>query len=114
MDAGIPVMVLVSLTAGFTLYAFVLEIRRSSESSRLITWLETERTEAWDALSRSDRFLAVRALEILRRGALFADEEYLTRFRRTKHGKRFAVAMIASAAAIALLLIGTSFLDWRW
>lgn len=114
MDASIPVMVLVSLTAVSTIYAFVLDIRRGNETRQLITWLETERAEAWDSLSRSDRFLTVRAFEILRRGALSADEAYLTRFRRTKHGRRFGAAMLVSGTAIALLLIGTSVLDWQW
>jgi len=114
MGASIEVMILVGLAAGSTVYAFILDIRRTDERRRLVTWLESERADTWYALSRADRFLTIRALEILRRGPLAADEEFLARFRRTKHGRRFAVAMTVSVVAIALLLFGTSVLDWRW
>jgi hypothetical protein len=65
-------------------------------------------------LSRADRFLTLRAVEILRRGPLADDTEFHVRYRLTRHGKRFAVAMTVASTAIALVLLGTTLLNWSW
>lgn len=107
-------MFLVSVTALSVVYAFILEVRRGFEQDRLLEWLKAERAADWDALPRSDRFLTVRAVEILRRGALASDADFHARYQMTRHGSRFAVAMSIAVTAIALLLIGTRFFGWSW
>ncbi len=114
MSASAQVMFSVVVCGGATGYAFYLEIRRSARSARFLEWLKTERTTEWAALGRADRLFPVRAVEMLRRGPLADDAEFNARYRPTKHGKRFAVTMTVASTAIALLLIGTSLLNWRW
>ena len=107
-------MFLVSVSMLSVVYAFFLEVRRGFEQDRLLEWLKTERRADWDALPRSDRFLIVRAVEILRRGPLASDADFHAHYQMTKHGTRFAVAMSIAVTAIALLVLGTRFLDWSW
>jgi hypothetical protein len=114
MQAGVQVMFLVIVGVISTVYAFYLDIRRGAENDRFVTWLKTERSAEWDALTRVDRFLTIRAVEILRRGALAGDTEFHARYRRTRHGARFAIAMSIAGIAIALLIVGTTFFDWNW
>ncbi len=104
-------VVVVALSVG---YAFYEDVRRQAEHRRFLEWLKTERTADWNALSRSDRFMAIRAVEILRRGTLADDPEFEVRYRATRHGSRFAVAMMVAGASVALLLLGTAFLGWAW
>jgi len=42
------------------------------------------------------------------------DAEFQARYRQARHGTRFAVAMSVAGTAIALLILGTEFLDWNW
>lgn len=114
MDTSAQVMFLVSVVAVSTIYAFVLDVRRGVESDRLVEWLKTERQSDWDALTRADRFLTIRAIEILRRGALADDAEFHTRYQLTRHGTRFAAAMSVAGAGIALVILGTAFFSWNW
>ena len=114
MQTSVQVMFLVVVDVVATGYAFYLEIRRSARSDRFLEWLKIERTADWDALSRADRFLTVRAVEILRRGPLAQDDEFHARYRLTRHGTRFAIAMSVAGAAIALLVLGTTLLNWSW
>lgn len=114
MKASIQVMVLVIVGVVSTLYAFFLDIRRGVENDRFLTWLKAERSTDWNALSRVDRFLTIRAVEILRRGSLAGDPEFHARYRLTRHGARFAIAMSVAGTAIALLVVGTVFFDWSW
>lgn len=107
-------MLLVTVVALCTGYAFYLDVRREAENRRFLEWLKTERQASWDALARSDRFLSIRAVEILRRGALADDAEFLARYQLTKHGFRFAVAMSAGGVGVALLVLGTVLFDWSW
>jgi len=107
-------MFLVSVTMLSVLYAFFLEVRRGVEEDRLLEWLKTERRADWDALTRSDRFLTMRAFEVLRRGSLASDADFNAHYQMTRHGTRFAVAMSIAVTAIALLALGTRFLDWNW
>ena len=107
-------MFLVAVVALSTGYAFYLDVRREAANHRLIEWLRTERRTSWDALSRSDRFLTIRAVEILRRGPLSDDAEFQAHYRLTRHGIRFAIAMIAAGAAVAILILGTILFDWGW
>jgi len=107
-------MFLVIVTALSVGYAFYLDVRRDAELRRLVEWLKTERRAQWGALSRSDRFLTIRAVEILRRGPLADDSEFALRYRATRHGTRFAGAMVVGGASVALLLLGTTFLGWAW
>jgi hypothetical protein len=104
----------VSVAMLSVVYAFILEVRRGVEEDRLLKWLKTERRADWDALTRSDRFLTMRAVEILRRGPLASDADFHARYQMTRHGTRFAVAMSIAVTAIALLALGTRFLDWNW
>jgi hypothetical protein len=114
MDASVQVMFLVTVVAVATIYAFVLDVRREAENRRLIRWLKAERSADWDALTRSDRFLSIRAVEILRRGRLADDQEFHARYRKTRYGARFAVAMIVAVSGIALVVVGTVSFGWRW
>ena len=77
MNASVQVMFLVIVVAVSTIFAFFLEVRRGVENDRFVEWLKTKRKPDWDALTRSDRFLTIRAVEILRRGALADDAESL-------------------------------------
>lgn len=114
MGTSVQVMLLVIVVAISTIFAFYLEVRRGAENDRFIKWLETERKADWDALTRADRLLIIRAVEILRRGALADDAEFHARYQLTRHGTRFATAMIVAGTGIALLVLGSSFLDWNW
>jgi hypothetical protein len=107
-------MFLVTVVALCTGYAFYLDVRREAANHRFLQWLKTERRASWDGLTRSDRFLSIRAIEILRRGALADDAEFHTRYQLTKHGFRFAVAMSTACVGVALLVLGTVFFDWSW
>lgn len=114
MTASVQVMVLVSVGVVAIVYAFYLDVRRGVRSDRFLAWLKTERKAEWEALSRADRFLPGRAVEILRRGPLAADTEFHSRYQATRHGRRFGIAMTVAAAAIALLVLGTVYLGWSW
>jgi hypothetical protein len=114
MSASLQVMVVVSVVAISTIYAFYLDVRRDAEDGRFLEWLKTERKTEWDALSRSDRFLSIRAVEILRRSALADDADFQDRYRLTRHGKRFAIAMTVALTGIAVLVLGTVLFDWEW
>jgi len=114
METSIQVMVLVTVVAVSTVYAFALDVRRGAAFRRLVEWLKSDRAAVWQALTRSDRFLTIRAVEILRRGALAGDAEFHARYRETRHATRFAVAMIVALAGIALVVLGTTFFDWTW
>lgn len=114
METSVQVMFLVIVGVVSTVYAFYLEVRRGAENDRFLEWLKSEREGEWTALTRSDRFLTVRAVEILRRGPLAEDAEFQARYQRTRPGRRFAIAMTVGGAAIAILIIGTVLLDWSW
>lgn len=114
MSASIEVMFLVTVAAVSVVYAFILEVRRTVESDRLLEWLKAERSVDWEALTRSERFLTVRAVEILRRGPLAGDGEFQAHYRMTRHGRRFAIAMSIGITAIALLVVGNLLFDWNW
>lgn len=107
-------MFLVTVAALAMGYAFYLDVRRDAEHRRFLEWLKTERKAHWEALSRADRLLAIRAVEILRRGPLADDSEFNVRYRATRHGRRFGGAMLVGGVSITLLLVGTTFLDWSW
>ena len=107
-------MFLVIVGVASTVYAFYLDVRRGAENDRFLEWLKTERRVDWDALTRADRFLTIRAVEMLRRGPLADDAEFHARYQLTRHGTRFAIAMSVAAAVIALLILGTLFLEWHW
>jgi hypothetical protein len=114
MKASVQVMLVVTVVAVSTIYAFFLDVRRGAESDRFVEWLKTDRKADWDALTRSDRLLTVRAVEILRRRALQDDEEFHARYQLTRHGTRFATAMSVAGVGIALLVLGTVYFDWVW
>ena len=114
METSFEVMFLVIVALAATGYAFYQDVRRSAENDRFLEWIKTERSAEWQALTRSDRFLTIRAVEILRRGSLAADAEFVARYHETRHGKRFLVAMGIAGGAIATLLIGTEALGWVW
>jgi len=114
MRTSVQVMFLVILVAVSTIFAFYLEVRRGAEDDRFIKWLKTERKDDWDALTRPDRLLTIRAVEILRRGTLADDTEFHVRYQLTRHGTRFATAMSVAGTGIALLVLGTVFFDWNW
>ena len=103
MDASVEVMFLVIVVAVSTVYAFTLEVRRGLENDRFVEWLKIERKSDWDALTRADRLLTVRAVEMLRHGALADDDEFNVRYQSTRHGIRFAAAMSVAGAGIALV-----------
>lgn len=107
-------IILVTIAAISLVYAFVLEWRRSSAFARLLSWLRTERAENWDALSRADRLLSIKAVEILRRGPLSDDDEFQGQYRASKHGRQFAVSMSLGFISIVLAVIGTQVFDWDW
>lgn len=114
MKTSIQVVFFVIVGTLSAVYAFLLEVRRGLEDDRFLAWLKTKRSAEWSALTRSDRFLTVRAVEILRRGPLANDAEFRSRYQMTRHGIRFFIALIIACVAIALLLLGTLLLDWNW
>jgi hypothetical protein len=114
MTASFPVMLLVSIGVFAAVYAFVLEVRRGVKTDRLLEWLKRERKAEWDGLSRVERLLTVRAVEILRRGVLADDADFHARYQMTRHGTRFAIAMSMASVAIALVLVATTWLGWEW
>jgi len=107
-------MVLVTTGVISTVYTFYLEVKPSARNDQFLDWLKNERTAEWDAMTRADRLLTVRAVEMLRRGALADDREFLDRYQTTRHDKRFGISMIVAGAAIAVLILGTVILDWSW
>ena len=114
METSVQVKLFVILGVASACYAFYLDVRRGAENERFLEWLMAERSADWDGLTRADRFLTVRAVELLRRGALADDADFHARYQLTRHGIRFGVAMSVAGAAIALLIFGTTFLEWNW
>jgi hypothetical protein len=114
MKTSGQVMFLVTVLALCTGYAFYLNVRREAANHRFLEWLKTERQGSCNALTPSDRLLSIRAVEILRRGVLADDTEFIDRYRNTRHGFRFAIAMSAAGVGVALLILGTVTLDWSW
>jgi len=114
METSVQVMFLVVVVAVATVYAFYLDVRLGAENHRFLEWLKTERQAAWEALTRSDRFLTIRAVEILRRGSLADDEEFHAHYQLTRPGARFVIAMSAAGTGIALLIVGTVYFNWNW
>ena len=114
MNASGQVMFLVGVVALSTAYAYYLDVKRDAANHRFLEWLKTERQGSWNALTPSDRLLSIRAVEILRRGVLADDTEFIDRYRNTRHGFRFAIAMSAAGVGVALLILGTVTLDWSW
>ena len=114
METSVQIMVLVIVVLVSTVYAFFLDVRRGAAFRRLIDWLKTDRAAEWQALTRSDRFLTIRAVEILRRRALAGDDDFRVRYRETRHSTRFVVAMTVAFAGIALLVLGTTYFGWTW
>ena len=114
MKTDVRVMVLVTVAGLAAVYAYILDWRLASEKDRFLEWLKTERSAEWGALTRSDRFLSIRAVEILRRGPLADDSEFHARYQLTRPGRRFLTAIGVSATAIALTLLGTTVFDWNW
>ena len=114
MKTSVQVMFLVVVVGISTVYAFYLDLRREAENHRFLEWLKTERKADWDELTRADRFLTIRAVEILRRGPLAGDEEFDAHYRQTRHGTRFIIALSVAVAGIGLLVLGTVFSDWNW
>jgi len=107
-------MILVTVSVAATGYAFFLDVRRGAENDRFLAWLRAERKPEWDRLTRADRFLTMRAVEILRRGTLSDDDEFQRRYRQTRPGSSLAFAVSIASAAMALVIIGTVLLDWSW
>jgi len=114
METSVQVMFLVIVVVVSTVFAFFLDVRREVENHRFLEWLKTERKADWDALTRSDRFLTIRAVEILRRGSLANDAEFHAHYQLTRHGTRFVVAIGAAGTGIALLVLGTVLFNWNW
>jgi hypothetical protein len=114
METSVQVMFLVIAGAVSTCYAFYLDVRRGARNDRFLEWLRAERSADWDALTRADRLLTIRAVEMLRRGALADDAEFHARYQLTRHGSRFAIAMGVGCVSIALLIVGTTFSGWNW
>jgi len=107
-------MFLVIVVAVSTIFAFLLDVRRGVENDRFVEWLKTKRKADWATLTRSDRLLTIRAVEMLRRRALADDAEFHARYHLTRHGTRFVTAMSVAGTGIALLVLGTVFFDWNW
>jgi len=97
---------LVTVGAASTGCAFCLDGRRSAAKHRLLAWLRTERPTECEELTSADRFMTIRAVEMLRRSSLAEDEEFRAWYRLTNHGTRFAVAMILAGSVIGLLFSG--------
>jgi hypothetical protein len=114
MKPSVHVMFFVIIGALSAVYAFLLEVRRGIEDDRFLEWPKTNRRAEWRALTRSDRFLTVRAVEILRRGPLANDAAFHSRYQMTRHGSRFFIALSIAGVAITLVLQGTLLLDWNW
>ncbi len=114
METSVQVMFLVIVVVVSTVFAFFLEVRRGAENHRFLEWLKTERKVDWEALTRSDRLLTFRAVEVLRRGSLADDAEFHAHYQLTRHGTRFVIAMSVAGAAVALLVLGTVFFEWNW
>ena len=113
MNTSVQVMFLVIVVAVSTVFAFFLEVRREAENDRFVEWLKTKRKADWGTLTRSDRLLTIRAVEMLRRGALAGDAEFHARYQSTRHGTRFVTAMSVAGTGIALLVLGSVFFDWN-
>ena len=79
MKTSVEVMFLVIVGVVSTVYAFYLDVRLGVKNDRFLEWLKTERRADWKALTRLDRFLTVRAVEMLRRGPLADDAEFHAR-----------------------------------
>jgi hypothetical protein len=114
METSTQVMFLVTVVALSTVFAFYLDVGREAEFGRFVEWLKTETKADWQALTRADRLPAIRAVEILRRGALAEDPEFQIGYQGTRHGARYPTAIVVAGAGIALLGLCTALFEWNW
>jgi hypothetical protein len=116
MGTSLEIVLLLSVAASATIYAFYLNVVRERAFRRLTRWLRESRPQEWGALPRSTRWLnSVGAVEQLRRGALAADPEFDSRYRHARpHQRRFLSALGIGVLAIALVAIGSQSLGWSF
>lgn len=116
MGASLEIVLLLSIAAVATIYAWYLRVIQERAFRRLLSWLRASRQQEWNALPRSARWLdSIGAVEQLRRGALSADLEFAGRYRQSKaHQRRFLVALGIGILAIALVAVGSQTLGWSF
>ena len=110
------IMVLISLAAIVSLFAWWLSVQTSHRTRALIAHLEQNQKSYWRSQLRLSRnFNAVGVIEACRRSAEKTDPDFDALYRERKRGLRIQISAICLAMAlIGLVLICTRFWDWGW
>jgi PDZ domain-containing secreted protein len=110
------IMVLISLAAIVSLFAWWISVQTSHRTRGLIVHLEQNQKSYWHSQRRLSRsFNAVGVIEAYRRSAEKIDSDFDALYRARKRGLRTQISAICLAMAlIGLVLIGAHFWGWSW
>jgi hypothetical protein len=110
------IMVVLSLAAVTTLFAWWLSARRDQRTRRLIDYLKQHQASYWRSLPWLSRTLSpASAIEGYRRKHQAGDPAFAALYAARRSASRAsAVALLVPVCLIAIVLIGTTLLDWRW
>ncbi len=113
---SLEIMVLLTIAAAVVLYAWWLSIAESRRRRDLAAWLRQHHGERWDRLPWLSRnLITVHAIELLRRGGLAEDPDFMTRYRAMKSGKGRQLALLAlTMVLIGAVGLGVRYLGWTW
>lgn len=107
MDTSPAVIVLVSAAVASVCAAFLFQIRLQRAARSLERWVVEKHPDLWKQLPWVQRKLVAQAgLDLLRKGTLKHDGEFLTLYRQVSYWKqRMLVALLLGSAFIALTIV---------
>lgn len=107
---------LVLIASALALYAWWLSIQQSRRFRDLVSWVEENHPDRWQALSSLSRALNVRGgIETLRREGFAEDPAFMERYHESRRGNGPKLAAILTAmAAIAIIPLGIQYWGWTW
>ncbi len=110
------IMVLITLAAVVSLFAWWLSARTSRQTRALIAHLEQNHESYWHSQLRLSRsFNPVGVIEAYRRSAQTTDPDFDALYQARKSGRRAQISAICLAMAlIGLVLVGTRYWGWSW
>ena len=110
------VMVLITLAAVVSLFAWWLSARISRRTGALLAHLQHNQESFWRSQQSLSRKLnPIGVIEAYRRSAQAPDPEFDALYHARKSGTFAQIfAIVLAATLIALVLIGTRFWGWGW
>ena len=115
--AGSPeVKVLIAVAAVAVLWMFIWKTKTERRATRLIDWVWQNYPEAWQALPWSYRHIfRERGLAELARRNAIPDPDFMQKCGEiAPFPRHIVIAGAIAGVAIALILIGTRILGWRF